>query len=126
MISAWEVYLFTRLDAIHVIAGAAIVMAAIGLLLFGIHYLFEDMWERDDDNKEKKKTVKTIKRLVAVAISGLLVCVIIPSTKEAAVIYLLPKIANNEQVQKVPENFVKLLNTKMEAWIEDFEKDKKK
>lgn len=126
MISAWEVYLFTRLDAIHVIAGAAIVMAAIGLLLFGIHYLFEDMWERDDDNKEKKKTVKTIKRLVAVAISGLLVCVIIPSTKEAAVIYLLPKIANNEQVQKMPENFVKLLNTKMEAWIEDFEKDKKK
>ncbi len=126
MISAWEVYLFTRLDAIHVIAGAAIVMAAIGLLLFGIHYLFEDMWERDDDNKEKKKTVKTIKRLVAVAISGLLVCVIIPSTKEAAVIYLLPKIANNEQVQKVPENFVKLLNTKMEAWIADFEKDKKK
>lgn len=126
MISAWEVYLFTRLDAIHVIAGAAIVMAAIGLLLFGIHYFFEDMWERDDDNKEKKKTVKTIKRLVAVAISGLLVCVIIPSTKEAAVIYLLPKIANNEQVQKMPENFVKLLNTKMEAWIEDFEKDKKK
>lgn len=126
MISAWEVYLFTRLDAIHVIAGAAIVMAAIGLLLFGIHYLFEDMWERDDDNKEKKKTVKTIKRLVAVAISGLLVCVIIPSTKEAAVIYLLPKIANNEQVQKVPENFVNLLNTKMEAWIADFEKDKKK
>ena len=126
MISAWEVYLFTRLDAIHVIAGAAIVMAAIGLLVFGIHYLFEDMWERDDDNKEKKKTVKTINRLVAVAISGLLFCVIIPSTKEAAVIYLLPKIANNEQVQKMPENFVKLLNTKMEAWIEDFEKDKKK
>jgi len=43
----------------------------------------------------------------------------IPTTKEFAAIYLIPKVVNNEQVQKLPDNAVRLMNEKLEQWIED-------
>ena len=43
----------------------------------------------------------------------------LPSTAEACAIYLIPKIANNEQVQKIPENALRLLNAKFEEWIDE-------
>ena len=51
---------------------------------------------------------------------------LVPSTKEFAAIYLIPKIANNEQVQKVPDNLLKLLNAKLEDWINDVGKKEQK
>jgi hypothetical protein len=41
--------------------------------------------------------------------------VIIPTTKQAAIVYCLPKIVNNEQVQKIPDNLLKLTN----SWIDE-------
>jgi hypothetical protein len=48
-----------------------------------------------------------------------LLLVFTPTLKEAAVIYLLPKVVNNEQVQELPENALKLLNGKMNQWMDE-------
>jgi hypothetical protein len=81
-----------------------------------INVVFED-----DGGKYRKSLLGVFVLCVIVAIGGSL----IPSTKEAAAIYLLPKIVNNEKVQKLPENFTNLLNAKMEEWIGDTLKEKK-
>jgi len=56
----------------------------------------------------------------------LLVCVVIlwfirlilPTTNNAVVIYLLPKIANNEHIPKMPGKIVEFLNRKFDEWLE--------
>jgi H+/Cl- antiporter ClcA len=40
-----------------------------------------------------------------------------PSTKEMVAIYMIPKVANNEQIQKLPDNTAKFLNAQLELWI---------
>jgi hypothetical protein len=50
---------------------------------------------------------------------------LIPTTEEMAAIYLLPKIANNEQVQQVPDKAMQLLNGKLDEWIADVRGEKK-
>lgn len=122
MISAWEVYLFTRLDAVSTAIEVFMILSgilAIGLCCFSIAATVEEM--------NCAATLRKFAKIVSATCLCLIILkVAVPTTNQFAVIYLLPKIANNEQVQKVPENFVNLLNTKMEAWIADFEKDKKK
>lgn len=120
MISPWEVYLFTRLDVLNAI------LFFFSLILC-VWFIGCCMQKGDVEGETEKARWGSLRNRVGVAFVFTVVAFgAIPTTKEAAVIYLLPKIANNEQVQKVPENFVKLLNTKMEAWIADFEKEKKK
>lgn len=129
MISAWEVYLFTRLDAVEGLCVFGFFTGLCASIPLIFSYFAAEMHELEDDDKVKVRFIKWIKRSLALIAASVLIASIVPNTKEAAVIYLLPKIANNEQVQNVPENFVKLLNTKMEAWIADFEsfsKEKKK
>lgn len=41
--------------------------------------------------------------------------VMVPDTKQAAAIYCLPKIVNNDQVQKMPNNLLRLAN----QWIDE-------
>jgi len=70
----------------------------------------------------KKLIVTTI-----IAIPFWIGAILVPTTKEAVAIYMIPKIANNEQVQKLPDNAMKFLNGKLEAWINDMaDKEKKK
>ena len=103
MITAWDVYWITRLDILQGIF-AVCALVSFGCLVFSGIYrtIFAPM----------------------LAIFIILVT-LIPSTKEACAIYLIPKIANNEQVQKIPDNFAKLFNVKMEEWIKDTISDEK-
>jgi hypothetical protein len=117
MITSWDIYWITRLDSICVVA--AVTWIALGIIMAVVigPVLIEGKWD----------SAKRFFRVgVVVACSALFIGVFTPSTKEFAAIYLIPKIANNEQVQKVPENLVRLLNAKMEAWLEDMAKDKGK
>lgn len=126
MITSWEVYWLMRLDAVNGVCITIIALGGIALILPCIHYFVEDYFDEDDEHAGKKRTKRLIRSIVgAMCISGF-IALFVPTTKEAAVIYLLPKIANNEQVQKIPENFVKVLNGKMEEWIAGFEKKEKK
>jgi hypothetical protein len=45
--------------------------------------------------------------------------VMTPSTKDIAVIYVLPKILHNQELQKIPNNLLKLANNQLEVWIKE-------
>jgi hypothetical protein len=118
MITSWDIYWITRLDSINVVAGFAVFILGI-IILFGIGFY-----------RELKDEYELFSVWVGVAATifflSLLCTIFTPSTKEAAAIYLIPKIANNEQMQKIPDNAAKLLNAKMEQWIDDTLAEKKK
>jgi hypothetical protein len=79
----------------------------------------------DHDKRDAlAKIIKSKLLIFTIASSGVVGC-LIPSSKQAAAIYLVPKIANNEQVKQLPNNAVSLLNKQLEAWMADFDiKDK--
>ena len=45
----------------------------------------------------------------------LVIATILPNTKQTVIIYCLPKMVNNEQVQKIPDKLLELTN----AWIDE-------
>jgi hypothetical protein len=118
MITGWEIYWITRLDAILVVFGTLAALFLIALLCFALIAGAEGC--RGETYK------RWIFRLALPAIVFVIITALIPSTKTAVAIYVIPKIANNEQVQKLPDNAVKFLNTKLEAWINETLKEKEK
>jgi len=117
MISSWDIYWITRLDAICLVAAVTWIAIGIVMAVVIVPVLIEGMWG---------KAKRFFKVSMIVACSALFIGIFTPSTKEFAAIYLLPKIANNEQIQKVPDNLVKFLNAKLEDWISDLGKQKSK
>ena len=123
--SGWLIYWITRLDSIM---GCAIVLSILGgigcvvyivwRILEGVHYegTYSSSWGGEQYGLARKAIGRVV---IPIFVAGLLVAVFIPTTKEACAIYLIPKIANNEQVQKVPEQALRLLNAKLEEWIDD-------
>ena len=122
MITSWDIYWITRLDSISFMFATfwILLLLVLGCMIILVPFAMDICF--DDDTKKYRKSLFYISTLFAiVSIGGSF----IPSTKEVAAIYLLPKIVNNEKVQKLPENFTNLLNAKMEQWIGDTLKDKK-
>jgi len=107
--NGWLIYWITRLDALQAGFIVTLVVGTILSIVMSIAF-FSEGWEPGK---------MWLKRFVSIAITAGLLLVFLPSTKEAVAIYLIPKIANNEQVQKVPEQALRMLNAKLEQWIDD-------
>ena len=125
---SWQqVYWLTRLDAINVFfQGLCIllVMAAMAFLIWG-----GMSWDDATDDSARKRAKGIINRgmrfLVAAILIGILV-VFIPNTKEAAAIYLIPKVVNNEHTKNISEKGLKLLEAKFDEWLKDTMAEEKK
>jgi hypothetical protein len=119
MITSWDIYWITRLDNINgiLIIGGTLCLIFITVVLFAAGDI------RHDQIWHYKKAIITN---IIISTIALLLGLMTPTTKEFAAIYLIPKIANNEQMQKIPDNAAKLLNAKMEQWIDDTLAEKKK
>ena len=126
------IYWITRLDAIQValtvVVSVATVLIAVKFIVSLIKYVNaydNPQLEHDKCEAAMKHEQKTMLNIPVVGkymviILAIWLCVsFVPTSKEAAAIYLIPKIANNEQVQKVPEQALRLLNVKLEQWIDD-------
>jgi hypothetical protein len=99
------------------------VFFALGAAIFGTGALMGSIFyfmEGDVHGWDRVKNWKSpIKKLWAItAIFGMLTAMT-PTTKQAAVIWLLPKVVNNEQVQAIPHKALRLLNKQMDEWLED-------
>jgi predicted ferric reductase len=112
----WDIYWITRLDNICAFLTIVLMMfiTAICIMKFILEINFD-----------KIKMKYKIGAYVLITIIGFLL-IFIPNTKEAVAIYLIPKIINNEQIQKLPDNTTKLLNAKLEQWINDISGQNKK
>ena len=109
MVTGFEVYLILMLNSVIGVAGCVLWTCMLAICVLAVNIL--DYGDIDGNLK------KWLKRAVVTGLVAILVLAFVPNTKQAAVIYLLPKIANNEQVQKLPDNALKLLNAKMEQYL---------
>jgi hypothetical protein len=128
MIEWWYIYLFTRLDAIK----SFLYIPSIFLLIFGAFFIICGgvIWHLAKESpmleSSQEKLIwapKLVEKYgpIFLCVSFFLGAIntAIPSTKEVAAIIILPKIANNETVQEVPNNVATLLNEKFKAWIDE-------
>lgn len=106
-------YLILRLDTL---SSTSIILAIVAGVVFAVTlFICATNYNSDTDKKTRKAAKPWAISFGIVFAFTLLFAVGLPSTKQAAVIYCLPKIVNNEQVQKMPNNLLKLAN----QWIDE-------
>ena len=110
----YHIYLFTRIDYVVGCAEFFMLLVVLGLIIlacfFPVYY---------DEEEYRPLAYKIAKYLVIVLIITIGFRAVIPTQTEVAAIYLVPKIVNNESVQKIPESVAKLLEVKLNQWIEE-------
>lgn len=109
-------YLILMLDNVTKVILLTTIFATFGTFITGMQAML------GFSETDRRKGALWFKRFVIALAILLSLNMIVPSTKQAAAIYLIPDIIANEQVQKLPENAVKLLNTWMEEKIENVKK----
>lgn len=115
------IYWITRLEGINVLFGLMLVFSILTAGATGF-LCFMAMTNNDDDEPEFKVCMKICKRAVCVFIVAIIGFVMTPTTKEAAAIVVIPKIANSETVQGLGTNLVQLAN----EWLVEFRPNKDK
>lgn len=118
-ITPFTVYLISRLTPLHNVAEATAVISAI-VSGFSLIVLFvttaEDGWE-DGVPAALRRFVRWP---IALALVSLVVSVLTPTTKDAAAMIVLPRIANSQSVQELGDTVVELAK----AWCEEFKPKK--
>lgn len=131
MITSWQIYWLSRLDyfgGAFTIASILFGLVCAGLTIFAVvlknprvDFCMACCASRQPRDPSH---VKPFIRMAWVAWPFFIFCLVcalcIPSTKEMAAIILIPKIANNAQVQKLPGNILELAN----EWIEELKPTK--
>jgi hypothetical protein len=118
-----DVYWLTRFDAINTamtVMCVAFGITAIVLLIIGLINRYDGY--SAEDIKLGARVLKIATGFGVATLATMLLFVFIPTTKEAAVIYILPKVVNNEQVQKIPAEGLKILEAKFDEWLDGMTK----
>lgn len=108
--SPFEVYCILMLDNIRVLS--------VSIFLISIFALIVIEWLKSEGTLTllgKKIYITTIFTFFVF----LFLCTLIPTTNQAFVIYALPKIANNENIQKLPDLAMQALNAELKKIAND-------
>lgn len=103
-ITPFEMYLLTRLDALGFSFFMFGVIGTLAVVATGVNIKRWAFW------------------FLPIPIGFLLLSVLTPTTKQAAAIIMVPAIVNNEEVQKLPDNILRLAN----EWLEELGPGKEK
>lgn len=93
-ISAWTIYWVTRLDEISIAMAIAMVVMIIVCAIAAFVYCISEF--------EATGAKKLAYRLLLWIVGVTLVNTLIPNTKQAAAMYVLPAIVNSDAVQQLP------------------------
>lgn len=105
IITSSDIYWITRCDSIFVAFFTLTIITGILCLISGIAICAS--YDYPDDNpKLRAKAFQALKKASTACIVFLLASVATPSTKEMCAIKIIPKIANNENVQGLGEDMV--------------------
>jgi len=122
--SPFLLYLIIKLDAItnflQMVSALPLMIAAIGVMWFIIVI---------DHTKENKGKAKKIAKYTIIALTFFLIVhgfrTLIPTTKEAAILLVVPKTINsinkNEKLKNIPNKLLDLADD----WIDEFKPNKK-
>jgi len=112
--SGFDIYWILKLDAIRDSLGVISFFVFIGTFLSGACAFA--MWLNDDAKKKIFRQLRNGSCMLGVLFAVFFVLhILTPTTKQACTIYVLPKIINNEKVQKIPEKILELSN----QWLDD-------
>lgn len=99
-VSAWQIYLVTRLDSIHCLLAVLFPLALV-IIFVGMLFLI------NDDTLEKEAVAAFRKAVsVSLVLAPLLgtALMLVPTSKEAAAMLVVPKVVNSSLVQRdIPE-----------------------
>lgn len=102
--SHWTIYLILKLDALCDFFHTITVISGVISMLAGIGWF---IWAMEDS--DAPAAIKALKITVPTFMLFFLLFALTPSTKQAAAIYLIPKVINNESVQNISTNTLKIL-----------------
>jgi len=119
MITANEIYWFTRLDGINHFLTASTILLALFVLILCVIYLVNAVIEE----QLLKQYHKPIIWSISICLFFAFINVLTPSTKETIAIYAIPKIANNEQVIGIGKKGLGILEAELTEWLEDLKKE---
>ena len=130
--SSWLVYVFVKLDTITTLLSSVLIATTLLLCIsfVGIVLTYSED-EYGNGNKKQMKTslcvwLRWAKRGVIILIITAILYIAIPNSKQFAVIYLVPQIATNTDVQQLPSDIAKLLRHKMNEWLGTIEQIEEK
>ena len=107
-------YFIVKLDTIcSVVKHASLGFAVLFVIVIGVYITFYT--DRKADMESFNFIRPWVKRLGICFGVALFLFTTVPNTTQMAVIYCLPKIVNNEQVQKIPNKVLDLANN----WIDE-------
>ena len=118
MITPFQMYLLLMLDNICVVTAIITVVLAFITIVFGAMIVPNELNE-----EECKYTKKLLKYIILVFLLSLSASVFIPNTQQAATIFLVPKVLNNEKVQDIGQNGLDLANNLLKLSNEYIEKN---
>lgn len=122
--NAWTIYLLLKLDALQALFGITattlIVILVILSIVFGV--LSSDMHRSVGEELFFQYLKSKLFKYWSITFFCLLICTFIPTTKQMCAIYLIPKIANNEQIQNMGDKSLTIIEKKFEEWVNDMTK----
>lgn len=125
-ITPFDVYLVMQLDSFNFFCGSiAVASLLVAILIF---WAWIDAEANDlSEDKSAIKIFKVGKTASVVFFIFSIAFMALPSTKTAASMLLLPAIANNKEVQQLPEDLLKMVRGLVKEWTpkEDVKKEGK-
>lgn len=134
----WMMYLVVTLDGfLNTLSGAQVTLGIIlglGGVFLTIAYIPTTVFKTDPESKEIcehllnklfPKLWKIFRILLIAEIIVTLLITFIPTTKQTAAIYFVPKVINNKQVRKMPDKLVTLADSWMDEQIKSIKGEKK-
>lgn len=108
----WLIYIWTRLN---IICGSSLLIAVLcGLAFVGMNLEITDAQERGDDER-KALAEKYMYRSCIFGTIAFLLFVLIPTKKDAAMIYVIPKMAQTETFNTISKETPEITKLALEA-----------
>ena len=124
-ISTSLMYWFTRLDGLHNLFEAILILGISAFIVFTIAYIYAFCEEQIDSDatlikKFASRVLKILSILLIFALSG---STFVPTSKEMAMIYVVPHLAESQVIkQDIPEIYDLGMNA-LKDWLKDAKKE---
>ena len=125
----WIVYLLMILDSVSILFIVLSVIFGLSLMFFTILDIIgkcEDPTRYDSFSENAKSVFKKMRKIsIWIFVPSLLIALLLPSSKQAAIIYTagstIEYVQNNEKIQELPDKAVNCLNKFIDDYLNEDE-----
>ena len=107
MISGWQVYMILKLDAIRGMFLTGTIISGVIAVLLTVMLVSYRITEDPPDDRDRRIVTylfRNILKAASVFLLFFMLTVLIPTTRQFALIYIIPKVVNSDFIQKdIPE-----------------------